>query len=329
MVNVTDLRLEGNVRTVACEAVPQMVSSLRRNGFKPNHPPVVSERTDGTYVILCGNRRTKGLFWLRDNDAAEYSRIVPNGKIPCVVHKGLTEEEEILLRIDHSSDEDRVALDDWSEFTAIKQLVRAFTGESQERIAEKLGIFHTKGKNAGKPNRSYVQTRVNLARLPEYVQEQFRLLLTEGKDSTKVRITDIKSLYEAYNAEFADYPDGNGPKFGTVWNGIVNPEPKADSDDSSGRAKEDPASLKPEQARQRAQGAASRIMKRILLAATNQGGSLVELDAQVASMETDSLILADVRAYLGDAEFATLVGKAQQARLEREAQKIESAAVNG
>lgn len=325
MRKLSDLYLEGNVRTEACEQIPQMVASLRRNGFKPNHPIVVSEKADGRLLVLCGNRRTKGLQWLEQNDPAEYSRIVPDGKVPCIVHTGLTVEEEILIRVDHSSDEDRVRLDEWSEFVAIKQLVRAFTGESQERIAEKLGIFHVKGKNAGKPNRSYVQTRVNLARLPVFVQEQFKLLMTEGKDATPVRITDIKSLYAAYNEEFADHPDGDGPAFQEVWNGIINPEPSTDDDDSADSA--DPSSLKPEQARQRAQAASSGLIRRILMAVTNQGGDLADLDSTAAALEADAQILADVRDYLGEAAYNDLVDSAREARLQRDAVAAESADV--
>jgi hypothetical protein len=324
LVDFSDLYLEGNVRTEACEAIPQMVQSLRRNGFKPNHPLVVSER-DGRFLVLCGNRRKKGLDWLAENDDSEYRRILGefNGKIPCIVHKGLTEEEEILLRVDHSTDEDRVGLDEWSQFLAIKQLVRAFTAESQERIAEKLGIFHNKGKNKGKPNRSYVQTRVDLARLPVFVQEEIRKLMQEGKDATPVRISDIKKLKTVYNDEYADYPDGDGPEFKKAWEGIVNPEPKAESADGD---KVEPADLSVKSAFERSQACSSRLLGRVLLAVTNQGkDDLVALDAQVLQAETDSQILADIAEYLGENDYAQLVDAARNARVEREAQDAENA----
>lgn len=319
MIAFDSLYLEGNVRTEACERIPEMVASLRRNGFKSNHPLVVSERADGRYLVLCGNRRVKGLAWLQENDNAEFIRVLLSSKVPCIVHRGLTEEEEILLRIDHSADEDRIPLDQWSEFQAIRQLVRCFTGESQEAIAEKLGIRHAKGKNAGQPNRSYVQTRVNLARLPSFVQDEYRKLLVEGKDATLVRITDIKELYAAYNAEFSAYPDGNGPEFNKVWQGILNPAPAEAQETQTGTARTEPAALKPETARMKAQGAASRTVKRILLAITNQGGSLAELDAAAIALETDAAILADIRAYLGADEYSVLVSSARAARVEQEA----------
>ena len=81
---------------------------------------------------------------------------------------------------------------------------------------------------------------------------------------------------------------------------------------------------KPETAQRQAKVAASRLVGRILLAVTNQGGDIVALDAQAAAQETDSLILADVKAYLGDDDFAQLVGASQQARLDREAQAQET-----
>jgi len=326
MIAVSYLFLADNVRTTACEKIPEMVASLRRNGFKPNHPVVLSQRdndADGKprFLVLCGNRRTKALLWLQENDADEYNRIVPTGKIPAIIHKGLTEEEEILLRIDHSKDEDRVALDEWSIFLAIKQLVRAFTSESQEKIAEKLGIFYTKGKNAGKPNRSYVQTRVDLARLPEYVQDEFQKLMVSGKDETPVRIADIKTLKTIYNEEFVAFPNADGPKFTAAWDAIVNPEPQ-DADEET--AKDDPKSLKPQDAKNAAQNASSAFLKRVLLAATRQGGSLGELDAQASQFEIDAEILADIRAFLPDGEYGELVANARNARLAREAQEAET-----
>ncbi|KKL05749.1 hypothetical protein LCGC14_2602940, partial [marine sediment metagenome] len=158
MIHVDHLYFEGNVRSPECEAIPAMVESYRRNGFKVNHPLVVSEKQSKevgviTYLVLCGNRRGIGLQWLRDNDKAAYALALPTCKVPAIVHKGLTEEEETLLRIDHSIDEDRVQLDEWSVYLAVKQLAQVGI-DTQEQIAEKLGLFYTKGKKKGQPNRS-------------------------------------------------------------------------------------------------------------------------------------------------------------------------------
>lgn len=323
MIDFDALYLSDNVRTSACERIPDMVASLRQFGFKPNHPLVVSEKSDGRYLVLCGNRRTKGLTTLREQDESAFKAALPTGRIACIVHKGLTEEEEILLRIDHSVDEDRVPLDDWSEFCAIRQLVRAYPGESQEKIALKLGIFKTKGKDKGKrvPNRPYVQVRVNLVRLPEFVQDEYRKLCLDGKDATTIRWADVKDLYKAYNAEYKEYPDGDGPEFSALWDEKINPAPKSSESADSG---EEAKALSPESAVQRSQAASSRTVKRILLAVTNQGGDMVALDAAVAAAEADSAVLADIRDYLGPNDYADLVNQSRDARIAREMTAAES-----
>jgi len=49
-----------------------------------------------------------------------------------------------------------------------------------------------------------------------------------------------------------------------------------------------------------------------LLSVTNQGNPVIplaELDAQLVTLETDSQILANIRDYLGNTDFADLVEK--------------------
>lgn len=323
-IDFNALYREDNVRGEQVKQIPSMVSSLRKNGFKPNHPLVVSEKPDGRFLVLCGNRRHEGLEWIAQHAPEEFSSIVPGGKVPCIVHRGLTDSEEILLRNDHSKDEDRVPLDDWSLFLAIKQLLRAWPGDSETRIAEKMGIYSTKGKNAGKPNRSFVQDRVALARLPIFVQEQFRLLWEVGKDVTPVRVAHIKQLKAIFSKEFNTYPDGDGPEFSTKWREIMNPAPESDGTDSDDQ--QEPKDLKVSAAKDRAMGCNSKLAKRFLLAVTNQGGDAVELDAQIAQAEADSEILADIREYLGLDDYAELVNNSREARLSREAAEAEQSA---
>ena len=321
LIDIDALFLADNVRTEACERIPDMVASLKLNGFKVNHPIVVSAKPDGRFGVLCGNRRTKGVFHLRDNDPATFRAIFPNGKIPAVVYTGLSVEEEIILRIDHGPQEDRVPLDEWSEFLAIKQLLRAYPGESQAKIAEKLGIINRKGKNAGQPNRPYVQVRVNLARLPGFVQDEFQKLCVAGKDATPVRWSDVKDLYTAFNAEFATYPEGDGPQLRTAWEKIMHPAPKPEATEDGKK----PAALSPDGAKARAQAAASKLIKRVLLAVTNQGGDLVEVDAKILQAETDAEILGMVREYLGPYEFGSLVNRAREHRVAVETALAEQA----
>lgn len=310
-----------NVRSDACKRIPDMVASIKLNGFKVNHPLVVSLKADGRGLVLCGNRRTEAVEHLRDNDPDAFKAALPGGKIPCVIYTGLTEEEEIVLRIDHGPQEDRVPLDEWSEFLAIKQLLRAFPGESQAKIAEKLGIMNKKGKNAGQPNRPYVQVRVNLARLPGFIQDEFQKLCTAGKDASPVRWSDVKDLYTAFNAEFATYPEGDGPQLRTAWEKIMNPAPKPEATEDGKK----PAALSPDGAKARAQAAASKLIKRVLLAVTNQGGDLVEVDAKILQAETDSEILGMVREYLGPDEYGSLVNRAREHRVAVETALAEKA----
>jgi len=113
-------------------------------------------------------------------------------------------------------------LEDWIQFLRIRQLVRAGV-DTQEEIAEALGLYCEHGKRNGQPNRAIIQTRVNLARLPRFVQAEFEKLCCEGKDVTPIRWVDISKLFRAYNAEYAEYPLGNGPEFLWVWQAIFDP----------------------------------------------------------------------------------------------------------
>ena len=314
-VEVSALFRSDNVRGSNDIKLPLIVASLRKNGFKPNHPLVVSKKADGRFLVLCGNRRVMGLEFIRTNHAEDYDRIVKGGKVPCIVHEGLTDCEEIIIRNDHSGDEDRVGLGDWGQFLAIKQLMRVFPNDSQATIAAKMGIYHVKGKKAGEPNRSFVQPRADLARLPIFVQDEFRKLWddSDGKSKTPVRVENIKILAETYRAEYAAYPDGNGPEFSAVWNKIMNPAVSSANADSSGSAGDNgPKGLSVESANNKGMGCASPLIKRILLSVTNQGNPVIplaELDAQLVTLETDSQILANIRDYLGNTDFADLVEK--------------------
>ncbi len=316
-----NLYREDNVRDETCTRIPDMVASIKLNGFKVNHPLVVSLKADGRGKVLCGNRRTEALEHLRDKDPETFKAALPGGKVPCVIYTGLTDEEEIVLRIDHGPQEDRVPLSEWAEFLAIKQLLRAFPGESQAKIAEKLGIINKKGKNAGQPNRPYVQVRVNLARLPGFIQDEFKKLCTAGKDATTVRWSDVKDLYTAFNAEFAVYPEGDGPQLRTAWEKIINPAPKAEAGESTVT----PKALSPDNAKARAQSCASKLLKRVFLAATAQGGDLVELDAKILEAETSTELLSMVKDYLGPDEYASLINRSREHRVAQETLLAEQA----
>ncbi len=302
-VSVDDLFFADNVRSEQCLDIPGMVASFKRAGcFKVNHPLVVSTKSDGRLQVLNGNRRGLGLVWLRDNEPSEYKRICPKGKVPAVVHKGLTVEEEVDLRIDHSSDEDRVPLDEWSIFLAIRQLVGVGL-DTQEDIARKLGLYKTKGKDVGKPNRQIVQPRVNLARLPRFVQDEFAKLCLD-KASTAVRWNHITALYKAYNVEYVEHPNADGPLFQEAWAKALTP---IERKETSNNARE----LTPASAVQRSQAASSAGLKTALLVVTNQSdANLASIDAKILEGETALTLLTAIQSYLGDADYAELVSAA-------------------
>ncbi len=315
MISVDELIFADNVRSAECQAIPAMVESYRRNGFKVNHPLVVSEKkpVDGltVYLVLCGNRRGIGLLWLRDNDKGAYGLALPTGKVPAIVHKGLTKEEETLLRIDHSMDEDRVPLDEWSVYMAVKQLAKVGI-DTQERIAEKLGIFYTKGKKKGQPNRSFVQPRLNLARLPSKVEEAMRQY-TLDRDNTAIRWSHVAGLYKAYNSEFVEYPNGDGPLFTAAWSEAITPLVAADDAEESTSKKE----LTPADAVKRAQVASSQGLQQALLVLTGQSEvSITDLDRAMAEGETAVLTVKLIADYLGPDEYATLIDCARAAAVE-------------
>ncbi len=305
LVEVDKLFFRDNVRTPECLQLPAMCESIRRHGFKTNHPLVVSEKKiDGETVlhVLVGNRRGLALVFLRDNEPDVYRQAVRDGKVSAIVHRGLTEEEEVDFRIDHSVDEDRVPLDDWSIYLAIQQLVKVGI-DTQERIAMKLGLFKARGKGKGEPNRSYVQVRVNLARLPGFVQAEYQKLLTDGKDSTPVRLSDIAKLYKVYNNEYVNHPSADGPDFTEAWKDAMTPTAdQTESDDPTSKE------LSPAEAVKRSQGAQSKALKQALLIVTKQSdGNLARVDESIVEGEVAMFTLANVEAFLGKEAFDKLV----------------------
>lgn len=320
LIPVESLIFADNVRSPECEAIPAMVESIRRHGFKENHPLVVSQKDtdDGLrYLVLCGNRRGKALHWMIAHDPDAYLSAVVSGKIPALVHKNLTIEQEVLLRIDHSTDEDRVPLDEWSIYSAIKQLLQ-HGADTQEMIAMKLGLFYTKGKKQGEPNRSYVQPRVNLGRLPQFVEDEMRKY-TLDRSTTALRWAHVATLYKLYNAEYVEHPDGDGPQFQAAWiKAITPPEPEAESTDTR-------KELTPADAVKRSQVASSNCMRQTLLAVTGQSAAnLADIDTAMVQGESAVIMLHQIRLFLGDADYRELIDGAKEKAAALESDTIES-----
>src|SRR5690606_37590083 len=102
--------------------------------------PIVVSKKGSEYLVLCGNRRTEALKRIQSAEPEIFKIILPDGKVPALVLDNLTEDEEIIIRNDHSSEEDRVALDDEGLFLSVKQLVKAGYA-SQNEIAAKLNLM--------------------------------------------------------------------------------------------------------------------------------------------------------------------------------------------
>ncbi len=298
LISVDSLIFGDNVRTDACMQLPAMVDSIRRQGFKSNHPLVIHQTGEGEYHVLCGNRRGQALLWLRENEPDVFKKATQNGQVPCVIYKSLSPEQVVRLRLDHGSDEDRVPLCEYSLYAAIKQMT-AIGVDVQKDIAIQLGLINTKGKNKGEPNRSYVQVRMNAARLPQFVEDELRKLC-DDPGSTPFRWSHIAGLFKLQNAEFVEHPEGNGPEFQKRWVEIMNPE-------ASTSSKSTAKALTPASAVKRAQAVTSAIVKRVLLSSTAQATeSLAAVDVEAAGIEASAILLTAIAEYVGEGAFVEL-----------------------
>ncbi len=197
---------EGNVRTSACLALPQMVRSLRSRNFDPAYPISVSLKDDGRHKVLRGNRRTEGLEIIEKDFSDDFFAILPEGMIPALVYENLTEREEAILRNDHSKVNGEVGLDDWSQFLAIRQLIRLGVN-TQAEIAAKAGEFKLGDNGELVPNRSKIQQRCNLARLPQFIIDEFE---------KKFRVTDLEFVAARGGMDAIATPVGVG-KIAGLW----------------------------------------------------------------------------------------------------------------
>ncbi len=235
----SSLYRQNNVRTSACLALPQMVRSLRSRNFDPAYPISVSLKDDGRHLVLRGNRRTEGLEIIEKDFADDFFSILPNGEIAALVYENLSDREEGILRNDHSKVNGEVGLDDWSQFLAIRQLIRLGVN-TQAEIAAKAGEFKLGENGELVPNRSKIQQRCNLARLPQFIidefEKKFRIKDLEfvaahgGMDAiaTPVGVGKIAGLWSAHQedrkAGHFDSVNG-GPKLQAKWSEVMKVAP--------------------------------------------------------------------------------------------------------
>jgi len=315
MVSIDSLFFGDNVRSEKnlAEGTRKVFRSIETQGWKPNHPLVVHNK-DGKNKVLVGNCRTRAVLQLQKEQPEKFAEFFPDGKISALVHTNLTAEEEVEIRIDHSHDEDRTPLDEWSEFLAIKQLV--LNGmDTETNIARKLGKFHQKGKRVGEPNRSFIQPRTRLAKLPAFVQAEYEKYCAD-RNSTAFRIGMSADLAKAYRN---GGHDEKNEAFLVHWEKCLTPPPPTEK--KCGKV------LRPGDAFERANAATSSIVKAVLLAATDQGESLGDLDEHIVNLERRDTLLFQIEDYLGASEYAKLVDAAiKQATIKAEAAAKEAAA---
>lgn len=307
-IEISAVYMAENVRPQDEYNLPTMVASIERHGFKANHPLVVSKKADGRFLVLCGNRRFSAVQTIGEHNPAAFATLFPKGKIPALVHSGLTAAQEALLRIDHSGDEDRQKLSPWGEFLAVEQLVR--TGyDSQEAVAVKLGKYTTDRKSGTtKPARNWAQQRVEAAEVCRY-SPKFRPILEAyvRRGEGSFRWGDMRNLAKAMKGEFRNHPNADGPEFVKAWAEMLTP-PEAKKESAT-------ETLSASKAEELAKSVSSRTVRAALLAATDKDSDksrLHEADSAAVRAETAEDTLTAIANYLGETEFADLCGKAAE-----------------
>lgn len=316
-----------NVRSTATLQLDKMVLSLKNRGYDPKYPIVVSKKSNTRYLVLCGHRRVESLTLIKKNEPAVFKVVLPDGVVPALVLEGLTPEEEMLIRLDHSTESDRVALDDEGMFLSIRQFVKNGYADSQADIAKKMGLLDT----TGQPNRSLVQQRVNLARLPAYVQDEF-LKLMRDKNSTNVRWAMTAKLYKLYRAgRQAGHVDG-GSAFKDEWAKCLKPKTRTTATENAENAKV----MSKKQLEEASQTLGSTVAQQLLMTIggypqkdpeTGAEMTLQQIDSRMVHAEQAMNDLMDIREHMGAAKFdkmmAEITAKRQKKARAEEAEQAE------
>jgi hypothetical protein len=218
--------------------VAEMVTLYGKFGYRPEFPITVSQRKDGTTVVLRGNRRLTAALTLRDTQPDMFAKVFPKGEIPAIIHKGLSDSEEMLLAVDHSTELDRKALSPWGIFRAIAGLMGRGEIKGRYAIAEKLGLVKVQtvdGKTVRTVQGPYVQKRMDLARLPEFVQSAYKSSpMFGGSDGrfSQIAVGKLRKIYDKERNTAATLGKATGPEFDAAWSALLNP-PTVESADGS------------------------------------------------------------------------------------------------
>ncbi len=315
LVDFDTLYREGNVRTAACLALPQMVRSLRSRCYDPAYPVTLSRKEDGSHLVLRGNRRTEGIEIIARDFPDDFARILTNGQIPALVYERLSERQECLLRNDHSAHQGQVGLDMWSQFLQIMQLMKNGVN-SQSEVAAKVGEFKEENGELV-PNRPKVQQRCNLARLPQFIIDEFEILLRQkdpefikdrGDITTLVRMRFIAGLYAAH---LVDQKKGifdsikGGPALQAKWATVIKPKTVTEEDVV-------PETPTVGQIREWAKAVTDDVIKETLIKASGQetARSFADLDAEQSKLRQAFHVLEDLKSHLGGKEFRKMMKEA-------------------
>lgn len=178
--------------------VEPLVESIRLHGFRRNEAIMVVEKVNPDnpnqkFLVVRGNRRTVAIEAIRDDFAEDFKIIFRKGCVPCVAYKGCSNREVAMLRMDFDARADKRELDGWELFLAVRILVREGI-HTEATIAQILGLVTKKEDGTVVPNRSMVQPRVRLAKMPVEVQELFKPVLRGDKKATPLRVRHIQTL---------------------------------------------------------------------------------------------------------------------------------------
>lgn len=317
-LDISSLRMDGNPRTSRGMKLEKLQASFETHGYQADSAIMVEEVAENDYLVLRGNRRTAAAQDLQKNNSEVFDRVFSDGKIPAIVCKGLTDQERILLRIDHSDELDREPLDDEGLFNAVLQLCKI--GLKQEQIAKHLNLWKIdKATKKRVPNRSLVQRRVELAKLPQKVQDEFRVLFRDGQNATPVRVSQIPALYKEYNSHYLENPDGT-IKFWDLWDDCCTPK-----EDKEGKPAKAGQALSPKKATEFAQMSQSKTVRNCLLAVTGQGQvTLEEVDRTAILAETAQVTLEKIKNHLGDKDYNDFLTEVFQATKEATPEEVEA-----
>ena len=319
-VNLADLTLYAeNPRPSDEFDVAEMLALYEKFGYRPEFPITVSVRKDGTTITIRGNRRVTAAMTLRDTQPETFARVFPKGEIPAIIHKGLTEAEEMLLAVDHSTELDRKALSAWGIFRAIAGLMGRGEVSGRYAIAEKLGLVKVQvvnGSTVRTVQGPFVQRRMELARLPEFVQVAYKQATMFGGKDTRYQQKSIPRLLKLYNKErdvAAKLGKATGPEFDAAWNAICNPASSEGADSADGEGSI--LKLSRKQFAEKAVGCKSLLVKQCMeVAAGVVDADLIgTLDSRGVALETCERDLAKIAEFLGETEYQALVGKSKVA----------------